>query len=136
MARSGGRAGRRCRVMSRDRTAVGEDPNEELVGRALKGRRDGVVLATKFGRVSHAGDGPGNLEQLANIRTAVEGSFASARHRRDRPLLQHRVDPHTPMEDTVGALAELVAEGKIRHIREVIARRLLDRAIALRLTLW
>ncbi len=48
--------------MSRDRTAVGEDPNEELVGRALKGRRDGVVLATKFGRVSHAGDGPGNLD--------------------------------------------------------------------------
>jgi len=122
--------------MSRDRTAVGEDPNEELVGRALKAAatgRAGHQVRQGLPRRRRAGQ-PG--QQLANIRTAVEGSFASARHRRDRPLLQHRVDPHTPIEDTVGALAELVAEGKIRHIREVIARRLLDRAIALRLTLW
>ena len=49
--------------------------NEELVGHALKGRRDGVVLATKFGFVSHAGGGPGVLDSSpANIRTAVEGS--------------------------------------------------------------
>src|ERR1700761_8174089 len=51
--------------------------NEELVGRAIKDRRDRVVLATKFGMVSHAGGGPGNLDSSpVNIRTAVEGSLA------------------------------------------------------------
>ena len=91
--------------------------NEELVGRALKGRRDGVVLATKFGMVSHAGDGPGNLDSSpANIRTAVEGSLRRLGTDRIDLCYQHRVDPHTPIEDTVGALAELVGEGKICHI--------------------
>ena len=62
--------------------------NEELVGQAIKGRRDDVVLATKFGMISHAGDGPGNLDSSpANIRTAVEGSLQPARHRPHRPLL-------------------------------------------------
>ena len=88
--------------------------NEELVGRALKDRRDDVVLATKFGLVSHAGAGPWNLDSSpANIRTAVEGSLT----RLGTDLYyQHRVDPDTPIEDTIGALAELVTEGKIRHI--------------------
>jgi aryl-alcohol dehydrogenase-like predicted oxidoreductase len=91
--------------------------NEELVGRALEGRRDGVVVATKFGLVSHPGDGPGVLDSSpANIRTAVEGSLKRLGTDRIDLYYQHRVDPHTPIEDTVGALAELVAEGKVLHI--------------------
>jgi aryl-alcohol dehydrogenase-like predicted oxidoreductase len=91
--------------------------NEELIGRAIKDRRDEVVLATKFGIVSHAGAGPGNLDSSpANIRTAVEGSLRRLDTDHIDLYYQHRVDPKTPIEDTVGALAELVAEGKIRHI--------------------
>ena len=91
--------------------------NEELVGRALKGRRDDVVLATKFGFVSHSGGGPGVLDSSpANIRTAVEGSLQRLGTDRIDLYYQHRVDPNTPIEDTVGALAELVAEGKVMHI--------------------
>src|SRR6266542_1771949 len=91
--------------------------NEELVGRALKGCRDGVVLATKFGFVSHAGGGPGVLDSSpANIRTAVEGSLRRLGTDHIDLYYQHRVDPDTPIEETVGALAELVAEGKIVHI--------------------
>ena len=91
--------------------------NEELVGEALKDRRDQVVLATKFGMISHAGDGPGHLDSSpANIRLALEGSLRRLRTDHVDLYYQHRVDPHTPIEDTVGALAELVAEGKVRHI--------------------
>jgi aryl-alcohol dehydrogenase-like predicted oxidoreductase len=91
--------------------------NEELVGRAVKGRRQEVVLATKFGFVSHAGGGPGVLDSSpANIRTAVEGSLKRLGTDHIDVYYQHRVDPNTPIEDTVGALAELVAEGKVRHI--------------------
>ena len=91
--------------------------NEELVGQAIKDRRDDVVLATKFGLVSHAGDGPWNLDSSpANIRTALEGSLRRLATDHIDLYYQHRVDPNTPIEDTVGALAELVAEGKIRHI--------------------
>jgi len=91
--------------------------NEELVGSALKGRRDGVVLATKFGYVSHAGGGPGVLDSSpANIRTAVEGSLTRLGTDRIDLYYQHRVDPDTPIEETIGALAELVSEGKVLHI--------------------
>jgi aryl-alcohol dehydrogenase-like predicted oxidoreductase len=91
--------------------------NEELVGRAIRGRRDEVALATKFGFVSHAGSGPGVLDSSpANIRTAVEGSLKRLGTDHIDLYYQHRVDPNTPIEDTVGALAELVAEGKVRHI--------------------
>jgi aryl-alcohol dehydrogenase-like predicted oxidoreductase len=91
--------------------------NEELVGRAIKGRRDQVVLATKFGLVSHAGEGPWHVDSSpANIRTAVEGSLKRLGTDHIDLYYQHRVDPNTPIEDTVGALAELVAEGKVRHI--------------------
>jgi aryl-alcohol dehydrogenase-like predicted oxidoreductase len=91
--------------------------NEELVGRAVRDRRDEVVLATKFGLVSHAGAGPGNLDSSpANIRTAVEGSLARLGVDHIDLYYQHRVDPSTPIEDVVGTLAELVAEGKVRHI--------------------
>src|SRR5574342_41555 len=91
--------------------------NEELVGRAVKDRRDQVVLATKFGIVSHSGGGPGVLDSSpANIRVAVEGSLKRLGTDHIDLYYQHRVDPNTPIEETVGALAELVAEGKVRHI--------------------
>jgi aryl-alcohol dehydrogenase-like predicted oxidoreductase len=91
--------------------------NEELVGRAIAGRRDDVVLATKFGLVSHSGGGPGVLDSSpASIRTAVEGSLKRLGTDHIDLYYQHRVDPNTPIEDTVGALAELVTEGKVLHI--------------------
>jgi aryl-alcohol dehydrogenase-like predicted oxidoreductase len=91
--------------------------NEELVGRAIKGRRDQVVLATKFGLVSHSGGGPGTINsEPANIRAAVEGSLKRLGTDHIDLYYQHRVDPHTPIEDTIGALAGLVSEGKVRHI--------------------
>ncbi|GLY75303.1 aldo/keto reductase [Actinoallomurus iriomotensis] len=91
--------------------------NEELVGRALKGHRDQVVLATKFGMISHTGRGPGRLDSSpAGIRTAVEGSLHRLGTDHIDLYYQHRVDPDTPIEDTIGTLAELIAEGKIRHI--------------------
>ncbi|WP_406498012.1 aldo/keto reductase [Streptomyces sp. NBC_01604] len=91
--------------------------SEEVVGKAVRGRRDDVVLATKFGLVSHAGDGPGVIDSSAgNVKTAVEGSLKRLGTDHIDVYYQHRVDPNTPVEETVGALAELVAEGKVRHI--------------------
>ena len=91
--------------------------NEELVGRAIADRRDQVVLATKFGLVSHSGGGPWNLDSSpANIRAAVEGSLQRLGTDHIDLYYQHRVDPRTPIEDVAGALADLVAEGKVRHI--------------------
>jgi aryl-alcohol dehydrogenase-like predicted oxidoreductase len=91
--------------------------NEELVGRAIKGRRDQVVLATKFGFISHTGREPGRLDSSpASIRAAVEGSLTRLGTDYIDLYYQHRVDPDTPIEDTIGAMAGLVAEGKIRHI--------------------
>ncbi|GGJ79839.1 aldo/keto reductase [Streptomyces camponoticapitis] len=91
--------------------------SEEIVGQALEGRRDKVVLATKFGILSHSGRGPGPFDSSpANIRTAVEGSLRRLRTDRIDLYYQHRVDANTPIEETVGTLAELVAEGKVLHI--------------------
>ena len=91
--------------------------NEELVGRAIKDRRDQVVLATKFGLVSHSGGGPGVIDSNPeNIRVAVEGSLRRLGTDHIDLYYQHRVDPKTPIEETVGALAQLVAEGKVRYI--------------------
>ncbi|MEV3912670.1 aldo/keto reductase [Streptomyces canus] len=91
--------------------------NEELLGRAVAGRRDEVVIATKFGLVSHDGAGPNVIDSSpANVRKAVEGSLRRLGTDRIDLCYQHRVDPNTPIEDTVGALAELVREGKVRHI--------------------
>ncbi|MGY1619608.1 aldo/keto reductase [Geodermatophilus sp. SYSU D00691] len=91
--------------------------NEELVGRAISGRRDEVVLATKFGNISHVAGGARRYDSSpANIRGAVEGSLRRLGTDVIDLYYQHRVDPGTPIEDTVGALAELIAEGKIRAI--------------------
>ena len=97
--------------------AYGPFHNEELVGRAIKGRRDQVVLATKFGFVSHTGREAGRLDSSpASVRAAVEGSLTRLGTDHIDLYYQHRLDPDTPIEDTVGAMAGLVAEGKIRHI--------------------
>ena len=89
--------------------------NEELIGRALRGRRDKVVLATKFGLVSHAGAGAWNQDSSpANIRAAVEGSLKRLGTDHIDLYYQHRVDPNTPIEETAGAVGELIAEGKVR----------------------
>jgi aryl-alcohol dehydrogenase-like predicted oxidoreductase len=91
--------------------------NEELVGRAIKDRRNQVVLATKFGLVSHASGTPGVLDSSpANIRASVEGSLLRLGTDHIDLYYQHRVDPNTPIEDTIDALATLVSEGKVRHI--------------------
>ena len=91
--------------------------SEQLVGEAIKNRRDQVVVATKFGFVSHSGGGPGVIDSSpANVRAAVEGSLTRLRTDHIDLYYPHRVDPNTPIEDTVGALADLVAEGKVLHI--------------------
>src|SRR5690348_17086863 len=91
--------------------------NEELVARAIKDRRDQVVLATKFGLVSHASGGVWQVDSSpANIRAAVEGSLRRLGTDHIDLYYQHRVDPKVPIEDTVGAVAELITEGKVRHI--------------------
>ncbi|MCV7098127.1 aldo/keto reductase [Mycobacterium kubicae] len=89
--------------------------NEELLARALQGRRDQVILATKFGLISHTGR-TGLDSSPANIRLAVEGSLQRLATDHIDLYYQHRLDRATPIEETVGALAELVADGKIRHI--------------------
>jgi aryl-alcohol dehydrogenase-like predicted oxidoreductase len=91
--------------------------SEELVGKAIKGRRDDVVVATKFGLVSHSGGGPGVTDSSpGNVKAAVEGSLKRLGTDHIDLYYQHRVDPNTPIEETVGALAELVTAGKVLHI--------------------
>jgi aryl-alcohol dehydrogenase-like predicted oxidoreductase len=91
--------------------------NEELVGRAIKGRRDSVVLATKFG-ITRTGDPAvrGVRGDPAYVRSACEASLTRLGTDYIDLYYQHRVDPTVPIEETVGAMAELVREGKIRHI--------------------
>jgi aryl-alcohol dehydrogenase-like predicted oxidoreductase len=94
--------------------------NEELLGKALKGRRDEVELATKFGvRAAPTAENP-NARRLdgspENVRRSIEGSLQRLGTDHVDLYYQHRMDPQTPIEETVGALAELVQEGKIRHI--------------------
>src|SRR5829696_8590499 len=90
--------------------------SEEVVGKALVGCRDDVVIATKFGLVSHAGGGPGTVDSsAANIRVAVEGSLTRLGTDHIDLYYQHRVDPSTPIEETAAAVGELVAEGKVLH---------------------
>jgi aryl-alcohol dehydrogenase-like predicted oxidoreductase len=90
--------------------------NEELLGRALEGRRDQVVIATKFGwEIGSTGRG-GLDSRPEHIREAVEGSLRRLRTDRIDLLYQHRVDPAVPIEDVVGTMAELVREGKARFL--------------------
>jgi aryl-alcohol dehydrogenase-like predicted oxidoreductase len=92
--------------------------NEELVGRAIKGTRDKIVLATKFGIVRDP-DNPtarGVSGKPDYVRHACEASLRRLGVETIDLYYQHRVDPDTPIEETVGAMAQLVQEGKIRHI--------------------
>ncbi|MGA8540470.1 MAG: aldo/keto reductase [Terriglobales bacterium] len=92
--------------------------NEELVGRAIKGKRDQIVLATKFGIVRD----PSNPQirgvngKPDYVKKACEASLRRLGVNHIDLYYQHRVDPDTPIEETVGAMAELVHEGKVRHI--------------------
>lgn len=94
--------------------------NEELVGKAIKGRRDNVVVATKFGiRLQNSDSGV--LERVldsspANVRRSVEGSLLRLQIDVIDLYYQHRLDPRVPIEETIGALKDLVREGKVRHI--------------------
>jgi aryl-alcohol dehydrogenase-like predicted oxidoreductase len=91
--------------------------NEELVGKALAGRRNEVVLATKFGLISHRnGDVPRLDSSPENIRTSLEGSLNRLGTDHIDLYYEHRVDPATPIEETIGALSDLVKEGKVRYI--------------------
>ncbi|WP_100810413.1 MULTISPECIES: aldo/keto reductase [unclassified Microbacterium] len=90
--------------------------NEELLARAIAGRRDEVVIATKFGTIRHTVDDTGGLDgSAANVRLSVEGSLRRLGTDHIDLYYQHRMDPATPIEETVGALAELITEGKILH---------------------
>jgi aryl-alcohol dehydrogenase-like predicted oxidoreductase len=91
--------------------------NEKLVGRAISKRRDSVVLATKFGNVrGESGEWRGRRGDAAYVREACEASLERLGVEHIDLYYQHRVDPETPIEETVGAMAELVAEGKVRHL--------------------
>jgi aryl-alcohol dehydrogenase-like predicted oxidoreductase len=92
--------------------------NEELVGRAIKGKRDRVILATKFGNVRDPRDPTkrGINGRPEYVREACEGSLKRLDVDTIDLYYQHRVDPNTPIEETVGAMADLVKEGKVRYI--------------------
>ena len=90
--------------------------NEELLGRALQGRRDRVVIATKFGFRIENGGMAGMDSRPAHIREAVEGSLRRLATDRIDLLYQHRVDPAVPIEDVVRTMADLVREGKVRFL--------------------
>jgi aryl-alcohol dehydrogenase-like predicted oxidoreductase len=91
--------------------------NEKLVGRALAGRRDGVVLATKFGIQRDRESGRRGISGRPEyVRAAAEASLARLGVDHIDLYYQHRVDPEVPIEDTVGAMAELVAAGKVRYL--------------------
>jgi aryl-alcohol dehydrogenase-like predicted oxidoreductase len=96
----------------------GPHTNEELVGKALKGRRNQFFVATKFGILRDPKDPSrrGVDGSPAYVRQAVEGSLKRLGIETIDLYYQHRVDPKTPIEDTVGALARLIEEGKIRYI--------------------
>jgi aryl-alcohol dehydrogenase-like predicted oxidoreductase len=96
--------------------------NEELVGRAIKGRRDEYVIATKFARRMDAAT-PGDMSTVGpldgspeHVRSSIEGSLERLATDRIDLYYQHRVDPQIEIEETVGAMAELVKQGKVRHI--------------------
>ncbi len=98
--------------------AYGPHTNEELVGKAIRGRRDSVVIATKFGIVRD----PNNPSMRGvngkpdYVRAACEGSLRRLGIETIDLYYQHRVDASTPIEETIGAMAQLVKEGKVRHI--------------------
>ena len=96
--------------------AYGAGANEELVGRAIKGRRDKVVLATKFGNIRNPDGSPGANGKPDYARACCEASLKRLGVEVIDLYYIHRVDTTVPIEDTVGALADLVRQGKVRHL--------------------
>ncbi|MDH4398985.1 aldo/keto reductase [Sphingorhabdus sp.] len=90
--------------------------NEELVGQAIKGKRDGLIIASKFGFKFDGGNIIGVDGSSANAKLAVEGILTRLGIDCLDLYYQHRVDPSIPIEETVGAMADLITEGKIKHI--------------------
>jgi len=90
--------------------------NEELVGQAIKGKRDGLIIASKFGFKFDGADIVGVDGSPANAKSAVEGILKRLGIDCLDLYYQHRVDPSIPIEETVGAMADLITEGKIKHI--------------------
>jgi len=90
--------------------------NEELLGRALEGRRQRAVLATKFGFRIEDGNVLGTDSRPAHVKEVAEASLRRLRTDYIDLLYQHRVDPAVPIEDTVGAMADLVKAGKVRYL--------------------
>jgi aryl-alcohol dehydrogenase-like predicted oxidoreductase len=96
--------------------AYGPYANEELLARALAGRRESVIIATKFGFKFDEKGIAGTDSRPAHIREAVEGSLRRLKTDHIDLLYQHRVDPTVPIEDVVGAMAAFVREGKVRYL--------------------
>lgn len=97
--------------------AYGPFTNEELLAHALKGERNRVIIATKFGFQIEDGALTGGLNSRPeHVRTATEGSLKRLRTDHIDLLYQHRVDPAVPIEDVVGAMSDLVSEGKVRFL--------------------
>lgn len=96
--------------------AYGPFANEELLARALSSKRDGVIIATKFGFTFGPEGINGVDSRPEHVREAAEGSLRRLKTDRIDLLYQHRVDPAVPIEETVGAMAELVREGKVRFL--------------------
>jgi aryl-alcohol dehydrogenase-like predicted oxidoreductase len=95
----------------------GDGHNEQLVGQAIRDRRDQVFLATKFGILRNTADGSGGFSGRPEyVRAACERSLQRLGIDHIDLYQQHRVDPETPIEETIGALKELIDEGKIRYI--------------------
>lgn len=90
--------------------------NEELLGRAIAGKRDGLVIATKFGFRIVDGKAAGTDSRPENVRAVCEASLKRLNIDVIDLFYQHRVDRAVPIEDTVGAMADLVREGKVRHL--------------------
>jgi len=90
--------------------------NEELVGEAIKGKRDGLVIASKFGFKFDGGNIVGVDGSGSNAKSAVEGTLKRLGIDCLDLYYQHRIDPNIPIEETVGAMADLITEGKIKHI--------------------
>jgi aryl-alcohol dehydrogenase-like predicted oxidoreductase len=94
----------------------GPHTNEELLGRALRGRRDQAIIATKFGFRFDGSTYTGLDSRPVHVREAVEGSLRRLGTDRIDLLYQHRVDPAVPIEDVVGTMADLVRQGKVRFL--------------------
>jgi aryl-alcohol dehydrogenase-like predicted oxidoreductase len=94
----------------------GPHHNEELLGQAIKGKRDGLVIATKFGFAFDKNGFRGVDSSPDNVRRACEGSLKRLGVDVIDLFYQHRVDPNIPIEETVGEMSRLVEEGKVRHL--------------------